>query len=162
LLSLILAYSLWGTVQGILSFPPGLTTQFDVITSANPRTIHDLSSFLEAHGETRGYTNYWVAYPLAFFSNEELIFVPRLPYHLDFSYTTRDDRYAPYDQIVASSLRVAYITTNFPDLDEYLRAKFTSLGIEWDEEQIGDFHVFFDLSTPVRVDEVDLGFDYQP
>ena len=44
-----------------------------------------LMDFLRAQGETCGYTNYWVEYPLAFASQDELIFTARLPYHADSS-----------------------------------------------------------------------------
>ena len=87
-----------------------------------------LIDFMRQQDERRGYGNYWVAYPLAFLSGEDLIFVPRLPYHPDFRYTERDDRYLPYDEQVSRSQRVAYITTNHPDLDEYLRSQFQGAG----------------------------------
>jgi hypothetical protein len=157
LTALILIYNLWGTLDGILSFSPGITTRFDVVTQVNQKTIYDLISFLDEHDETRGYTNYWVAYPLAFFSNEELIFIPGLPYHSDFSYTTRDDRYPAYDSIVAASPSVAYITTNFPELDQYLREEFRAQALTWKETEIGDFYVFYDLSAHIEPAE-GLGF----
>ena len=158
LAALIMIYNLWGTLDGILSFQPGITTRFDVVTQANQKTINDLISFLDEQGETRGYTNYWVAYPLAFFSKEELIFIPRLPYHSDFSYTPRDDRYPAYDLMVTTSPRVAYITTNFPNLDQSLREKFSGLGVAWKEMQLGDFRVFYALSDPVAPKDIGLGF----
>ena len=123
--------------------PPGLTTQFAPGTQVDMSYLGELASFLEAHGETRGYTNYWVAYPLAFQSEEDLIFVPRLPYHQDFSYTARDDRYAPYGGAVAVAERVAYITTLHPELDEVLRTEFEQLGVSWEERTDWGFQVFY-------------------
>jgi hypothetical protein len=79
-----------------------------------------------------------------------------LPYHLDFRYTERDNRYAPYNDMVAQSERVAYITTNHPPLDKRLRDGFTDLGISWKETQIGNYHVFYNLSRPVRPSEIEL------
>jgi hypothetical protein len=116
-----------------------------------------LIDFLHQQGEQRGYSNYWVAYPLGFLSQEELIFVPRLPYHQDFRYTERDDRYDPYDRWVAEAQRVAYITTNHPALDGRLRAAFAALGVTWKEAKIGDFQIFFALSQPVRPEQIGLG-----
>ena len=104
-LGLIVLFQLWGNVQVALRYPPGLTTQFDRQTILDHRSMADLMAFLREKGETRGYTNYWVAYPLAFQSVEELIFVPRLPYHPDLRYTARDDRYLPYDDLAAQSER---------------------------------------------------------
>jgi hypothetical protein len=157
LVGLVLAFNLIGTVQSALKYPPGITTQFDAVAQLDHRYDGALIAFLEEQGETRGYTNYWVAYPLAFKSREQLIFIPRLPYHQDFRYTERDDRYAAYDEIVAQSDRVAYITTRHPDLNQRLRNSFSDLGAAWQEEQIGDYVVFYRLSRGVRPDEIGLG-----
>lgn len=162
LVALLLIYNLWGTVQSALRFPPGISTQFYAPTQVDHGYDQALMAFLRQHGETHGYGNYWVAYPLAFLSEEELIFVPRLPYHLDFRYTERDDRYPPYDELVARSDRVAYITTNHPDLNERLQNSFTELGVSWQEAQIGDYTVFYDLSRSVRPQEIGLGTTTTP
>ncbi|RMF49613.1 MAG: hypothetical protein D6755_02210 [Anaerolineae bacterium] len=150
---LLLVYNLGGVVQAAMQYPPGLTTQFDAIAQVDHRDLPALMDFLQAHGETRGYTNYWVAYPLAFRSQERLIFVPRLPYHEDFRYTSRDDRYPPYDTLVADAERVAYITTRHPALDARLREYFVAQGVTWQETQIGDYHVFYALSRKVAPPE---------
>ncbi len=157
LAALLLIYALWGTLQCAGRYPPGLTTQFYSPSQVDMRYIDGLQEFLRQQGETRGYSNYWVAYPLAFLSGEELIFTPRLPYHLDFAHTERDNRYAPYNELVAQSERVAYITTHHPDLDAYLRSEFTRLGVTWQEQRLGDFQVFYQLSRPVRPEEMNLG-----
>lgn len=157
LIALLLAYNLWGTVQVANKFPPGVTTQFNEITQVDHSYMDELSVFLRQNGETRGYTNYWVSYPLAFSSQEELIFIPRLPYHKDFRYTERDDRYAPYDRLVAQSERVAYITTRHEPLNTYLRRQFTALGVGWQETRIGEYQVFYALTDKVTPAEIGLG-----
>jgi hypothetical protein len=162
LVGFILLFNLIGTYQAAVKYPLGLTTQIDSVAQVDHRYDQALIDFLTENGETRGYTNYWVSYPLAFRSGESLIFVPRLPYHQDFRYTPRDDRYPPYDEIVDKASRVAYITTNHPDLDNYLRKSFTDLGVRWDERQIGDYHVFYDLSRLVRPEEIGLGRNFPP
>ena len=156
LVSVVVGYNLWGTVETARSNPPGLTTQFDRVTWIDHRYDAALMDFLEANGAERGYTNYWVAYPLAFLSEEQLIFVPRLPYHTDFRYTPRDDRYAPYDEAVAGSPSVAYITTSHPGLDARLRTAFAGLGVAYREQRIGDYQVFYALSSPIRPEALDL------
>jgi len=113
-------------------------------------------TFLKDKGETRGYTNYWVSYPLAFLSEESLIFIPRLPYHPDLRYTTRDDRYAPYSQLVEDSQRVAYITSKNATLDDWLRQEFSARGVEWLEQQIGEYRVFYGLSQAVRPADLNI------
>ena len=154
LAAVLIAFQLGGTLESALRVPPGLNTQFD------PETVFDragdaaLRVFLTAQGETRGYTTYWVAYPLAFLSDERLIYIPRLPYHRDLRYTLRDDRYPPYDALVADSPRTAYITARQPELDALLRQRFSARGVGFAEQQIGDYRVFYGLTRAVRVDEI--------
>lgn len=154
---LVLAFHVWGTLQCAVRYPPGLTTQFYEPSIIDHRYDGELVRFLRQEGETRGYTNYWVAYPLAFLSGEDLIFIPRLPYQIDLRYTPRDDRYAPYTDLVAQSERTAYITMRNPDLDAYLVEQFTKLGVTWREQQIGDYHIYYHLSQPVRPQQIGLG-----
>jgi len=71
-------------------------------------------------------------------------------------YTPRDDRYAPYDKLVEDSSSVVYVTTNHPVLDELLRERFSSRGVTFSEKQIGDYHVFYNLSRQVTPDELDI------
>ena len=154
---LVLAFNLWGTLQTVVRTPPGVTTQFDAVTQIDHRYDQELIQFLQANGEDRGYTNYWVAYPLAFLSAEDLVFVPRLPYHPDLRYTNRDDRYEPYQQAVEGARRTAYITTKNPRLDGQLRTGFQSLGVQWKEKVIGDYQVYYHLSEKVDPDQIGLG-----
>lgn len=155
--ALVLVYQAWGTVTCVLRNPPGLTTQFYAPTVYDHTAYPQLIDFLEKQGETRGYSTYWVSYPLAFRSQEELIFVPALPYHTDLTYSKRDDRYSPYTTLVEQSERVAYITARNAGLDAYLRDKFTYLGVQWKEQSIGDFRVFYDLSAAIRPQDIGLG-----
>ena len=157
LAAMLIVYNLWGTLQCALTYPPGITTQFDQTTQVDQRYLPELMTFLREHGETSGYSNYWVAYPLAFLSSEELIYVPRLPYHADFRYTTRDDRYPAYGEIVSRAERVAYITARHPSLDQYLQDRFSERSLTWQEAKIGDFHVFYNLSRTVQPEEIGLG-----
>jgi 4-amino-4-deoxy-L-arabinose transferase-like glycosyltransferase len=156
LVFLVVGYQLWGNLQAA-STPTGLTTQFYAPSQIDHHYDAQLIQFLKSEGETTGYSNYWVAYPLAFLSKEALIFIPRLPYHTDLIYTQRDDRYLPYDRKVDQATRVAYITTMNPALDSYLREHFQALQISWDNQQIGDYHVYYHLSRVIRPGEMNLG-----
>lgn len=162
LVGLLMVYQLWGVLTSALRYPPGLTTQFYAPTQIDQRYMAELMTFLREHGEQRGYTNYWVAYPLAFLSQEELIYTPRLPYHLDFRYTRRDDRYPLYDSLVNQAERTAYITTNHPQLNEKLRQEFRTLGVSWQETSLGNFQVFYALSRAVHPEEIGLGETTRP
>ncbi len=157
LVVIVLVFNLWGTIQALLQSPTGLTTQFDPVARIDHNYDAELIDFLEENSERFGYTNYWVSYPLAFHSDEELIFVPQLPYHPDFRYTERDDRYPPYDEVVEASPQVAYITTYHPELDEYLRSSFEDSGIDWSEARIGDYQIFYALSERISPQEIGLG-----
>lgn len=161
-LLLILLFNIGGTVQAEKSSPTGITTQFDKVSQIDHDTMSDLIQFLKAENISRGYTNYWVSYPLAFLSQEDMIFLPRLPYHADFRYTSRDDRYSPYTSLVEGSDQVAYITTKHPELDNYLRDQFTLMDLSWKEKIVGDYHVFYHLSNPVNVYDIGLGQTTSP
>jgi 4-amino-4-deoxy-L-arabinose transferase-like glycosyltransferase len=156
LLGAVLVFNLFGTAQAAWTNPPGITTQFEAITQVDHRYDVELMDFLRAHGGTRGYANYWVAYPIAFLSGEEIILLPRLPYKADLRYTSRDDRYAPYRELVAASPTAVYVTTNHPTLDAMLKGRFKALGVDFHEAQIGSYHVFYDLSRKVTPGEVAL------
>jgi hypothetical protein len=137
--------------------PHGITTQFDRVTWIERGHEQALIDFLLEHGETRGYSNYWIAYPIAFLSNERIISAPRLPYHLDFSYTRRDDRIAAYAEAVADSPRAFYITTNHPQLDALIRDRLSALDVTFREESIGSYHIFYALSRKVEPEWLGLG-----
>ena len=162
LLFLVLIYNLGGTVQSALDFPPGLTTQFDEIAQIDQRKIGELIDFLKEEKIYRGYSNYWVSYPLAFLSEEEFIFVPRLPYHEDFRYTARDDRYSLYGEMVGSAGEVGYITTNHSALDNYLRQQFDDRDLTWEEKRIGDYLVYYDFSNLIHPRDIGLGMTTTP
>jgi 4-amino-4-deoxy-L-arabinose transferase-like glycosyltransferase len=154
LVVLALAFNLVGTLQCAAQNPPGITTQFNPETVVDHRFDGELAQFLLSTGETRGYSDYWLSYPLAFETGEQLIFPPLLPYHRDLRYTPRDDRYAAYDRLVAESPPAAYISTNHPALDDALRTGFTRLGVTWKEQAIGDYLVFYQLSSPVTPQQI--------
>lgn len=153
-LILLVAFNVWGTLESARRNPPGITTQFNQVTQIDHAHMPELVDFLSRQGESVGYTNYWVSYPLAFLSDESIIYVPRLPYHLDFRFTARDDRYASYSEWVSLGSQTAYITTHHSELDAKLRDVFAANEITWQEKVIGDYQVFFDLSDVVRPDAV--------
>ena len=152
----VLGFNLWGTVESAVRNPPGITTQFGPETKIDAEEVRALIPALDRLGEQRGYTNYWVAYPLAFLSGEQLIFVPQLPYHRDLRYTPRDDRYAPYNGMVDSGERVAYITSLQPELDRVIRAGLTGLGVSWKEARVGTLRIFYQLSGRVAPAQLEL------
>lgn len=54
-------------------------------------------------------------------------------------------------QNLLRSDQVALITTLNPALDEKLRHLLNEKNVRWNEKQIGDFVVYYELSEPVRI-----------
>jgi hypothetical protein len=155
----VIGFNLVGTLQSALQNPPGITTQFAPDARIDAADVEALVPLLGDLGETRGYSTYWVAYPLAFLSGEELIFVPKLPYHADLRYTERDNRYAPYNGMVESAQSVAYITSLQPELDRLIRSGLAEHGATWKETMVGDLRVFYRLSEPIPPEELPIRSD---
>ena len=157
---LIVLFNLIASVQLARVQPPGITTQFDPVAQVDHRSMPELIEFLKSQNELNGYTNYWVSYPLAFYSTEDLVFVPQLPYHQDFRYTERDNRYRPYQAIVDGADRVAYITTHHEALDSRLMNGLADRGVDFNIKRIGPYTVFYALSERVSPDQLRL-YDLQ-
>jgi hypothetical protein len=155
LLALVL-YNAGSTLQAAYRDQSGLTTQFDPVARIDFSRFDDLIAFLKANDIERGYTNYWVAYTLAFRTQEEIIFTPSLPYHQDFRFTERDNRYPPYSEQVAASNQVAFITTHHPNLEAALQHSLTERGIDFKIARFDPFTLIYDLSQPIRPDQLDL------
>ncbi|HTP08237.1 MAG TPA: hypothetical protein VMP08_08310, partial [Anaerolineae bacterium] len=156
LLALLVGYNVAGTLIAAAKNPPGITTQFDPVTWIDHTRDQELIDFLLANGETRGYTSYWVQTPIAFLSGEQIISAARLPYHLGLDYTPRDDRYPPFTQAVRTAPRAFYITVNNPRLDALIRDRLTGLGVTLKEHDIGNYHIFYDLSRKVEPEELGI------
>ncbi len=157
IIALVVVYQGWGTVDCALRNPPGLTTQFFAPTVYDHSHYPELIAFLEREGETRGYSTYWISYPLAFRSQEALIFAPALPYHPDLSYAAGDDRYPKYSELAAQAETAAYIALRESSLEAYLQTQFDLRGVVWKKETIGDFVVFYNLTKKVQPGDIGLG-----
>ncbi len=155
LISIVLIFYIYGYISLSMQ-QPKITTQFYGPAVINHEKIYELSEFLTENGEHYGYTNYWVAYPLAFISDETILSIPALPYHLDLRYTSRDDRYPPYRQKVRESGKVFYITTNNPALDNLIIENLNNKTIKYKYIEIGDYHVFYDLSEAISPEGLNL------
>jgi hypothetical protein len=161
ILAALLVYNIGGIIQSAYQSLDGITTQFAPGTSINHKYDQELIDFLKESSNTRGYSTYWTAYPIAFKSNEDVILVPVLPYHADLKHTTRDNRYEPYSKLVNASPNPVYITSNNPSLDRQLVLKLTELGVQWSEKLIGDYRVYYQLSRKVLPQEIGFGINRQ-
>jgi 4-amino-4-deoxy-L-arabinose transferase-like glycosyltransferase len=140
--ALVLGYHAAGQVAAARS-PTGMTTQFDLVSHVPNAHDAELLAFLDEQGIYHGYTNYWVAFRLAFLSGERMQFSASLPYKRDLGYNAADNRYQPYVEATEQAERIAYITTNLPELDARLEAAWAEQGVTYQETQIGDFHVYY-------------------
>lgn len=147
---LVIGYHAAGQISAARS-ATGLTTQFDLISHIPNHHDAALIAFLDEHGLYHGYTNYWVAFRLAFLSGERMQFRAALPYKENLSYNAADERYEPYVQATDAAERVAYITTKLPELDQGLQASFEQQGLTYQTERIGLFTIYYDFE-PSRPD----------
>jgi hypothetical protein len=153
--ALVLAYHAAGQTAAITS-PTGLTTQFDLISHIPNDHDADLIAFLDEHQLYNGYTNYWVAFRLAFLSGERMQYSAALPYKATLDYNPADNRYPAYVAATEAAERVAVITTNLPELDDRLIAQWSANKITYQEATIGAYHIFYDfvpdIPRPPRFD----------
>ncbi|MAT44444.1 MAG: hypothetical protein CL609_19085 [Anaerolineaceae bacterium] len=149
LLILVLFYQIAGSLI-YMKQQPKITTQFFRPAQVQQEYLPELVSFLSSKNEFFGYSNYWVSYPLAFLSDEKIISVPSLPYHPHLTYTSRDSRIKDYEVQVSESEQVFYITTNNEMLDQVLQTGFKELEVQYSYQEIGDYHIYYELSEKVE------------
>jgi 4-amino-4-deoxy-L-arabinose transferase-like glycosyltransferase len=154
LLACLVMYQLLGNIIATIQNPPGLTTQFDPSNRFDNADDHELISFLRSVGITRGYSNYFVAFRIAFLSDESVILSSQLPYKPDMSYNPADDRYPPYTAEVERAREVVYVTSIHPALDALLAERLAAAGLQFLERQIGPYHIFYRLSRHITPQEL--------
>lgn len=137
--------------------PEGLTTQLNEITRFGNDHDEELIRFLTEQGETRGYSNHWVSYRLAFLSDERIVLATDLPYQEDLSEPLGTARIADYTEVANAAPRAVYVTSKHPILDALLEEGFLTLGVEFEEIQIGPYHVYYDFSRKVLPEELGFG-----
>ena len=157
IVGLLILFNMTGNIQCALNNPPGITTQFDQVTAIDHSYDETLVDFLRLNNAFYGFSNYWVSYPLAYKSNEEILYIPLLPYHQDLRYTSRDNRIDKYNEIVFGSENLSYITTNNEKLDIQIETSLMNNEISWKEKIIGDYHIYYDLSRVILPENI---FDY--
>jgi hypothetical protein len=154
MLAFLVAFNLAGLGLAAWRNPPGITTQFGPITRFDNRHDSALISFLLDHGGARGYSDFWVTYRIAFESDERVILSARLPFKENLAYWPTDAGYAPYNLAADESPTAVYVTSQHPRLEALLRERFAVLDVTFKEEQIGPYHIFYDLSRKVMPEEL--------
>lgn len=153
----LLGLNMWGTWLGANS-PEKITTQLSEASRFDNNDDEDLLTFLFQNDLDFGYTNYWVSFRLAFLSDEEFVYVAKLPYREDLKYNPSSNRYLLYEKLVDESNQTNFITADQPALDVFLQGWFSDREITYQEKAIGIYRVYFDFSRQVRSDE----FDFTP
>ena len=86
-----------------------------------------------------------------------MILDPALPYKASLQEVRAGSRYPAYDDQVAQSTSVVYVTGNQPELDVVLRDRFRAHGVAYREHELGPYRVFYDLSSPVSPADLEVG-----
>lgn len=155
--AILVIYQGLGAYRAVVRSETGLTTQFAPNTSYSSAEMDELIAFLRANDLKTGYTDYWTSYPMAFLTGEEIVYIPRLPYHDNLSYTVRDDRYEPYTARIYASEQNTYITRNNAPLDAFLTSALTDAGVTWDETNMGAYRIYYNLSQNLTPEQLGLG-----
>lgn len=161
LLGLVLVYFAAGQVYAASNNPPGITTQFNLITHIPNDDDDALIAFLIDQDLTHGYTNYWIAFRLAFLSQERVQYSATLPDKPDLTYTPFYERYPPYRAAADGAGRIGYITANVPEIEQELEGLFVSAGVRFERAEIGPFVIFYDFSPAEAVPRPPLPFIVQ-
>lgn len=157
---MILVFHLYGTWKSGIE-EPYITTQFYNPAQVDHSRINELQQFLISEEEYYGFSNYWISYPLAFVSNERIISIPKLPYHQDLRFTERDNRISKYNEIIKSGSSYFYITSNNPQLDDLLVRAFLENYINYQQKQIDDYNIFYNLSRKITPEELGITNEFK-
>jgi len=105
-----------------------------------------LIAFLDAEEITAGYSNYWIAFRIAFLSGERIVFDPVLPPKPDLLWTPFYQRYPPYGARVSAAQSIAYVTANVPEVEIALEAWFRDRGTTYRRTEVGIYVVYHDFA----------------
>lgn len=141
--AVVVAYYGLGQVSAIAQTPPGMTTQFNLVTHIPNDDDADLIAFLEANQLTRGISNYWITFRLAFLSGERLIYTADFPEKDNLTYTPHFNRFLPYVEAVQNAPEIAYITANLPEVERQIELMLADAGINYQREQVGVYAVYY-------------------
>jgi len=143
-LALVLAYHVLGQVMAA-GAEYGLTTQLNVQLAIPNHYDDDLIAFLEANDLRAGYTSYWIAFRLAFLSEERLQYSSSFPYKPTLDYTPADERYPPYRAAADRAENPAYITASVPEVKDWLETFFAERDLAYDFTQLGPYSIYYNV-----------------
>ncbi len=141
----VLAYFVAGQISAATE-PPGLTTQFNLDSHLSNDYDDDLIAFLDERELYAGYTTYWVAFRLAFLSDERMQYSSALPYKPNLTYTEADERYPAFKAAADATDNPAYITANVREVQTRLEEIFAEQGVEYEQAAVGPYTVYYNFS----------------
>jgi hypothetical protein len=149
LLCAAIGYQAAGSIT-TASTEPGFTTQFNLDTHIPNTDDAALIAFLDENQLYNGYTQYWIAFRLAFLSGERMQYSATLPYLPSLNYTPLDERYPPYrraaDAAERGALIIAETTPNVAPIRAALEDGLNARGITYQVAQIGAYRVYYDFA----------------
>ena len=110
-----------------------------------------LAAWLEAEGETHGFSDYQGAYSTLFYSLERVVVSPTI---ID----AMNDRRPAYTEAVRASARPFFVlySARYPDQIAVLEARLTELGVDYQRAEVGGMVVFRRLLRRVLPEEIGL------
>lgn len=112
-----------------------LAVDFYNIVNFKVYDYYNLINYLKREKIFYVYSDYWLAYPLIFHSNEAIIASPRANDSMGFY-----DRYPEYSEMVRKEKRKTFIFDNrLLNVEKRLIFKLKTMGIDYKRENIGDF-----------------------
>ncbi len=152
-LALVLAYQAAGQIT-TASTEPGFTTQFNLDTHIPNDQDAALITFLDEHGITRGYSQYWISLRLAFLTGERVQLSAALPYLPSLRYTPMDERYPAYraaaDAAENPALIIAETSPNVAVITEALEAWLDANTITCTQAEVGMYRVYYACTSAPR------------
>lgn len=147
IITLVMGYQALGQISAARG-SVGLTTQFSLETHIPNTDDAALIQWLDEQNVHTGYTNYWIAFRLAFLSQEQFQFSATLPDRSNLEYTPAFERIPAYRATADSSHQVAYVTANVPEIEQGLEDWFKRENITYQVAQVGTYRIYYDF-TPV-------------
>jgi 4-amino-4-deoxy-L-arabinose transferase-like glycosyltransferase len=151
--SLIVACALALSIFGISRVERGNLAAQEVDGHPVPSDLRPLRAALEAHGITRAYAGYWIAFPLTFESREQVIVatvadLSQQRYHVVAGRVRpivgrsagSEGRYPPYNHTVEQAPRAAHVFVTGATGEERVRPLFLTQGYRL--LRVGGFDVY--------------------
>ncbi|HSR52765.1 MAG TPA: glycosyltransferase family 39 protein [Acidobacteriota bacterium] len=104
---------------------------------------HQLIADLEDLKLERGYSGYWIAYPVNFLSHERLLLSP-------LAGPVTMDRYPPHSESVGEAARVVYVLQTGSQSERNFLQQLSRLDVQPQTRQSGPYTLFFGVSQETR------------